>query len=66
MAVAGSAEMFRDAWLAHEGNAALLAWLLAWLQPVSRDSMRSPATKAQLLVSGLLQHWAWQSIWLRL
>lgn len=35
MAVAGSAEMFCDAWLPREGNAALLAWLLAWLQPVS-------------------------------
>ena len=33
VAVAGSAEMFSDAWLAAEGNGALLAWLLAWLQP---------------------------------
>ncbi len=33
VAAAGSAEMFSDAWLASEGNGALLAWLLAWLQP---------------------------------
>lgn len=41
VAVVGSAEMFADAWLACEGNAALLAWLLAWAHPV----LPSPPTR---------------------
>ena len=34
VAVLGSSSMFRDAWLGQYSNAALLDWLLAWLQEV--------------------------------
>ena len=54
MAVAGSADMFCDAWLAREGNAALLAWLLAWLQPVSSRFTTPVPSKAKWLPLGLL------------
>jgi len=46
VAVAGSAEMFSDAWLGSEGNGALLAWLLAWLQPARAASAHTCARAA--------------------
>lgn len=51
MAVVGSAEMFADAWLACEGNTALLAWLLAWAHPV----LPSPPIRVRDVGSACLQ-----------
>ena len=61
VAVAGSAEMFCDVWLPREGNAALLAWLLAWLQPVSIGVNYSYRAGSQ--IHGLLEPLAVQSTW---
>ncbi|KAK9839205.1 hypothetical protein WJX81_001213 [Elliptochloris bilobata] len=54
VAVAGSAEMFSDAWLPRECNAALLDWLLAWLQPGSKHAPVEYVAEAPVLGRALL------------